>query len=63
VFGIAFASSQRPCEGFSGAVREASHSLMQLEEEFYGIAGRYNIVNVYVEDIDNKDNEGERMVG
>ncbi|KAI9779171.1 MAG: hypothetical protein M1839_007706 [Geoglossum umbratile] len=61
VFGIAFASWQRPCEGFSGAVREASHSLMQLEEEFYGIAGRYNIVDIYVEDID-KDNESERML-
>ena len=26
---------------------------MQLEEEFYGIAGRYNIVDIYAEDVEN----------
>ena len=56
VFGIAFASSQRPCKGFSGAVREVSQVLMQLEEEFYGVAGRYNIVDIYAEgDVENPD--------
>ncbi|KAH0545483.1 hypothetical protein FGG08_000484 [Glutinoglossum americanum] len=60
LFNITFEASQRPRKGVAverasqalvpGAIREASQALMKLEEEFYGVAGRYNIVNIYCEE-------------
>ena len=47
VLKIAFSSSQHPSDRFSKAIKAASMALMELEEEFYGIAGRYNILDIY----------------
>ncbi|KAH0558880.1 hypothetical protein GP486_004486 [Trichoglossum hirsutum] len=49
VFNIAFASTQRLGSGFSIAVREAAKALMELSEDFYAIAGKYSILDIYAE--------------
>jgi hypothetical protein len=49
VFNIAFTSTQRPGSGFSKAVRESAKALLELSEEFYVVAGKYNILDIYAE--------------
>ncbi|KAI9856186.1 MAG: hypothetical protein M1813_009203 [Trichoglossum hirsutum] len=57
VFNIAFTSTQRPVSGFSKAVRESAKALLELSEEFYVVAGKYNILDIYAE------GQGSTVVG